>query len=170
MALPILHYPDPRLRQVSRPVESITDVHRKLAEAMTKTMYLAEGIGLAAPQVGHFERLVVIDITGPEVREGLMVLVNPAITPIPEAGKCESEEGCLSVPEYRSKVKRHARVRVQATDLDGNPVDFEAEGLLAVCVQHELDHLDGKLFIDHISRLKRSLFEGRVRKKMREEA
>lgn len=169
MALSILHYPDPRLRQVSHPVEQITDEHRILAEGMAKTMYLAEGIGLAAPQVGHFERIVVIDITGPEVREGLMTLVNPRFTPIMEAGRCESEEGCLSVPEYRSKVKRHAKVRVQATDLSGQPLDFEAEGLLAVCVQHELDHLDGKLFIDHISRLKRSLFEGRVRKKLREE-
>lgn len=169
MALPILHYPDPRLRQVSRPVEHITDAHRTLVEGMVKTMYWAEGIGLAAPQVGHLERIVVIDVSGPEVREALMVLVNPRITPIPDAGRCESEEGCLSVPEYRSKVKRHAQVRVEATDLEGLPLDFEAEGLLAVCVQHELDHLDGKLFIDHISRLKRSLFEGRLRKKLREE-
>lgn len=169
MALPILHYPDARLRQTSRPVETITNEHKILVENMVKTMYIAEGIGLAAPQVGHFERIVVIDVSGPDVRDSLLVLINPKVTPVEEAGRCESEEGCLSVLDYRSKVKRHAKVRVQATDLSGDPVDFEAEDLLAVCVQHEVDHLDGKLFIDHISRLKRSLYEGRIRKQLREE-
>lgn len=166
MVLTILHYPDPRLKKVSKPIETITDEHKTLAAEMASAMYRAEGIGLAGPQVGRLERIIVIDVSGPETRTDLMALINPVITPDPEGGKCEGEEGCLSVPDYRSKVKRHARVRVQALNLDGDPVDFIAEDLLAVCVQHEVDHLDGKLFIDHISRLKRTLFESRVRKQM----
>lgn len=166
MPLSILHYPDPRLRKISRPIDVITEEHRTLAEEMAGAMYRAEGIGLAGPQVGHLERIIVVDVTGPEVREGLMTLINPELTPDTEAGRCECEEGCLSVPEYRSKVRRHAKVQVRALDLEGRPVEFDAEGLLAVCLQHEVDHLDGKLFIDHISRLKRSLFEGRLRKKL----
>lgn len=166
MALTILHYPDPRLKKVSAPVTSITEEHRTLAAEMAETMYRAEGIGLAGPQVGRLERIIVVDVSGPEQRNSLMTLINPELTPIPEAGRCESEEGCLSVPDYRSNVKRHAKIHVRALDLDGNVVEFDAEDLLAVCLQHEVDHLDGKLFIDHISRLKRSLFEGRIRKRL----
>lgn len=167
MSLTILHYPDPLLKKMSRPIEKITEDHKILAEEMAKAMYRAEGIGLAGPQVGRLERIIVVDVSGPEARESLMVLINPVLTPDLEAGRCVGEEGCLSVPEYRSNVKRHAKVHVQALDLEGNAVEFDAENLLAVCLQHEVDHLDGKLFIDHISRLKRSLYEGRLKKQMK---
>ena len=155
MSLKIVTYPNPLLGKPSLPITEVTDEIRKLAEEMTEAMYKSDGIGIAAPQVGRLIRLVIIDVTGPEKREGKMVLVNPVWTPLPDAGYVESEEGCLSVPDYRSKVRRTARVHVEATDLDGNPVSFDADDILAICVQHEIDHLDGKLFIDRISRLKR---------------
>ena len=166
MPLTILTYPDPRLKRVSQPVEAVTPELRQLAADMADAMYRAEGIGLAAPQIGEAIRMIVVDVTGPEQRSGLMTLVNPRLTPVPGEGSVQTEEGCLSVPDYRSKVRRHAKVRLEATDLDGNPVDMECEGLLAVCLQHEVDHLDGTLFIDHISHLKRSLFEDKLRKRM----
>ena len=147
MSLKIVTYPNPLLGKPSLPITEVTDEIRKLAEEMTEAMYKSDGIGIAAPQVGRLIRLVIIDVTGPEKREGKMVLVNPVWTPLPDAGYVESEEGCLSVPDYRSKVRRTARVHVEATDLDGNPVSFDADDILAICVQHEIDHLDGKLFI-----------------------
>jgi len=166
MLLPILEYPDPRLAEKSEPVAEVTDTLRELAANMAETMYESDGIGLAAPQIGHAIRLVVIDVTGPDTREGLMTLVNPVLTPIEDAGRIIGEEGCLSVPlQYRAKVERAAKVRVQATDLDGKPVDFEAEDMLAVCVQHEVDHLNGTLFLDHLSHLKRTMYDGRIRKR-----
>jgi peptide deformylase len=129
---------------------------------MAETMYAREGIGLAAPQVGEPVRLVVVDISGPEARENLIVLVNPAIVPLgPET---ETDEGCLSVPDFRAVVSRPGRIRVQALDLDGTPFVLEADGTLAVCLQHECDHLEGILFIDRISRLKRGMYERRLRK------
>ncbi len=164
MALSILKYPDPRLKEPCAAIDDITEEHRALAAEMAELMYKAEGIGLAAPQVGIPLRLIVMDVSGPEKRESLLCLVNPKLTPDPEAGTVETEEGCLSVRQYRSKVKRHARVHLDALDLDGNPVSMDAEGLPAVCLQHEVDHLDGKLFLDRISRLKRSLYDGRLRK------
>ena len=163
MILPVLQYPDPRLACVSLPIQEITPEIRELAENMVETMYARDGIGLAAPQVGTAIRLVVVDISGPDRREDLRVLVNPAITL--SGPEIESEEGCLSVTDYRSTVCRSARVHVDATDLDGNPASFDAEDLLAICVQHECDHLNGALFIDHISRLKREMFDRKIKKK-----
>ncbi|MDR2076306.1 MAG: peptide deformylase [Desulfovibrio sp.] len=163
MILPVLQYPDPRLKRVALPVAEITPDLRSLAGDMAETMYARDGIGLAAPQVGVSLRLVVLDLSGPQAREDLVTLVNPVVFPLgPET---ESDEGCLSVPDFRALVSRPGRIRVEALDLDGNPVRFEAEGALAVCVQHECDHLEGTLFIDRISRLKRGMYDRRMRKK-----
>ena len=168
MPLTILTYPNPLLARKSAPVTEITEDIRELVREMIPMMYDADGIGLAAPQVGRQIRLVVIDVSGPEKREDLLVLVNPRLTPVPEEGTVVGEEGCLSVTGYRANVKRYAKVILDAEDLDGNPVHREAEGLLAVCLQHEVDHLDGKLFIDRISRLKRSMFEMKLKKGTRQ--
>ncbi len=168
MSLKILTYPNPLLGKASLPVTKITEEIRQLVDEMTETMYKSDGIGIAAPQVGKLLRLVVIDVSGPEKRDERMVLVNPVWSPLPDAAPVESEEGCLSVPDYRSRVRRTGNVHVEATDLDGKPVSFDAEGLLAICVQHEIDHLDGKLFIDHISRLKRMMFESKLKKGTRQ--
>ncbi len=168
MPLKILTYPNPLLARKSAPVTEITEDIRELVREMIPMMYDADGIGLAAPQVGRQIRLVVIDVSGPEKREDLLVLVNPRLTPVPEEGTVVGEEGCLSVTGYRANVKRYAKVILDAEDLDGNPVHREAEGLLAVCLQHEIDHLDGKLFIDRISRLKRSMFEMKLKKGTRQ--
>lgn len=170
MPLTLLKYPDPRLLQVCKPVEGPNEELRQLAGEMAELMYRAEGIGLAAPQVGLPIRFIVVDISGPESRSELMALINPRLTPVADCGTVEGEEGCLSVSDYRSKVRRHAKVLLEATDLDGQPVSLEAEGLLAVCLQHEVDHLDGKLFIDRISRLKRTLYDARVKKWGRQQA
>jgi len=164
----ILKYPDPALARKSLAIGEIDDKLRQLAKDMAETMYANEGIGLAAPQVGECCRLVVIDITGPEKRENLQFLVNPRVIAV--EGSVVSEEGCLSVSNYRSEVTRAERVTVEALDLDGNPVRIEADGLLAVCLQHEIDHLDGVLFIDHISRLKRSFYDKKIKKQQREKA
>jgi len=164
MKLNILKYPDPKLKRICHDVSEINDTIKTLIANMTETMYQADGIGLAAPQVGEDIRLVVIDVTGPEKREDLRVLINPKITPDPKSGFEECEEGCLSVPNYRSKVRRHAKIHVEALDADGKPLSFDADGLLAVCIQHEVDHLNGMLFIDHISYLKRTLFDKKLRK------
>ncbi len=170
MSLTILRHPDPVLRKIAAPIPEVTDEIRELAAAMAETMYRAEGIGLAAPQIGRSIRLITVDVTGPERREGLLTLINPELTPLPEAGYVEGEEGCLSVEDYRAKVRRYASVALSALDANGAPVRLEAEGLLAVCLQHEVDHLEGKLFIDHLSRLKRSMYEARLRKRLRNNA
>ena len=168
MILPILEYPDPLLAEKSAPIKEIDDDLRRLAANMAETMYDAEGIGLAAPQVGRAQRLIVVDISGPERREALMCLINPDLTPIEEAGTVIGEEGCLSVPlKYRSKVERAAQVHLRAQDLDGKPVDLIADDLLAVCLQHEVDHLNGVLFLDHLSRLKRTMYNARINKRVR---
>lgn len=168
MLLPVVTYPDPRLAQKSAPVTEVTEELRAFVKNMVDTMYEEDGIGLAAPQVGDLRRIIVVDITGPEKREELRVYLNPVIEPISEAnGKVkmvEGEEGCLSVPNCRSKVSRAERIHFTAEDLDGNKVDFEADGLLSICLQHETDHLNGVLFIDRISRLKRSLYDNKVKK------
>lgn len=163
MILPVLQYPDPRLERVCEDVKEITPELRELVENMAETMYARDGIGLAAPQVGEPIRLVVMDVSGPEKREDLRVLVNPRLTL--SGDEVESEEGCLSVGDLRSCVTRREFARVEATDLDGKPVVFDADGLLAICAQHECDHLDGVLFIDHISRLKRSMYDRKIQKK-----
>ncbi len=166
--LDILTYPDERLRGPSAEVKEITPELRELAENMVQTMYEGNGIGLAAPQVGEKIRLITVDVTGPEERTGLMVLLNPRI--VSKEGKTESDEGCLSVPNIRTMVSRFEKVLVKAQDFTdyktGEPkdVEIEADDLLAICLQHEIDHLDGTLIVDHMSRLKRSLYDKKVAK------
>lgn len=164
MLLDIVTYPDPRLKERCAPVDAITDEIRQLAADMTETMYAAPGVGLAAPQVGRSLRLLVMD---PGVQDGERrprVLVNPVLEPQGEVIVSE-QEGCLSVPlNYRADVPRWSRVRLRATDLDGAAIDEELEGFAAVVVQHEVDHLDGTLFIDRMSRLRRTLYDGKVKK------
>ncbi|MET0086397.1 MAG: peptide deformylase [Sedimenticola sp.] len=160
--LEILHFPDTRLRTKAKPVNTVDDAVRKLVDDMFETMYKAPGIGLAATQVDVHKRIVVIDLS--EERDQPLCLINPEI--IAKEGVEEMEEGCLSVPDISEKVSRADRVKVSALDRDGNPFELEADGLLAVCIQHELDHLDGKLFIDYLSGLKRQ----RIRKKLEKEA
>ena len=164
----ILKYPDPRLARKAEPISELTPELKTLAQDMVETMYASEGIGLAANQVGECCRMVVVDVSGPKERTDLHILVNPRI--VAHEGAVTSEEGCLSVRDYRADVTRHEKITVEAQDLDGAPLHVEADGLLAVCLQHELDHLEGKLFIDRISRLKRTFYDQRVRKWAREAA
>ena len=154
----ILHYPDPRLRRKADPVPEVNDIVRHLAADMAETMYQAPGIGLAAIQVNEPWRIVVIDIS--ETRDQLQVFINPEI--LYKEGEQEREEGCLSVPGIYEPVIRANRIRLRALDRDGKPFELEAEGLLATCLQHEIDHLDGKVFVDYLSRLKQT----RIRKKL----
>ena len=158
----ILTYPDPVLANKAEDVPEITPEIRQLALDMAETMYSDAGIGLAAPQVGEPVRLIVVDVTDEDQRSGLLTLINPRIAG--RRGEVESEEGCLSVPGYRSTVIRSETVRVEALDLDGKECAVDADGLLAICLQHEIDHLDGVLFIDRLSRLKRSFFERRLKR------
>lgn len=157
--LPILNFPDPRLRTKAKPVEVVDDQIRTLAADMLETMYAAPGIGLAASQVDRHIELIVMDLS--EEKNQPMVFINPKITPLTEDTQ-PYEEGCLSVPQIFDKVERPARVKIEALDLDGKPFTLEADGLLAVCIQHEMDHLDGKLFVDYLSPLKRQ----RIREKL----
>lgn len=154
----ILHYPDPRLRRKALPVVQVDDAVRRLIDDMAETMYDAPGIGLAATQVNESKRVVVIDLS--EKRDRLQVFINPEI--LARDGEQTFEEGCLSVPGVYEEVTRAQRVRVRALDRDGKPFELDAEGLLATCIQHEIDHLDGKVFVDYLSRLKQS----RLRKKL----
>jgi peptide deformylase len=167
MILDIIQYPDPRLTQTTVELTELTDELRTLVHDMAETMYAARGVGLAAPQVGRAIRLIMVDASGPDERQDLRVFVNPRLTVL-DATPVEDEEGCLSVPfNYRAPVSRAARVAVEALDMDWRPVHVEAEGLMAVCLQHEFDHLEGKVFLDHISRLKRTLFDTRIKKWLR---
>lgn len=159
--LPILEFPDPRLRTRAQPVAEVDAALRKLIDDMFETMYAAPGIGLAATQVNVHKRLLVIDIS--ESRKEPLALVNPEI--LERDGVEETEEGCLSVPGIYDKVVRAERIRVRALDRNGKKLEFDADGLLAVCIQHEIDHLDGKLFVDYLSDLKRT----RIRKKLEKE-
>jgi peptide deformylase len=152
--LPIITLPDPRLRLLSTPVETVDDEIRRLLDDMIETMYEAPGVGLAAIQVGVARRIVVADVAQREEEPRPLFLVNPQIVWASEELSVY-QEGCLSVPEYFEDVQRPARVRVRHLDRDGKPQEFEAAGLLATVVQHEIDHLEGGLFIDHLSRLKR---------------
>ncbi len=163
--LRIYTYPDPVLAETAKEIGEITEEIKQLASDMAETMYEGNGIGLAAPQVGKSVRLVVLDITGPEERKGLMQLINPVI--VARDGEVESEEGCLSLPLLSGKVARSEKVTVQYRDLAGNDQTIEADELLAICLQHELDHLDGVLLLNHLSRLKRSMYEKKA-KKMKE--
>ena len=160
--LEILHFPDARLRNVAKPVAQVDDSVRKLIDDMLETMYEAPGIGLAAIQVNQPRRVIVVDIS--EERNQPLALVNPEI--LEKHGEEQMEEGCLSVPGVYEPVQRADRVRVRALDRDGGSIEMEADGLLAVCIQHEIDHLDGKLFVDYLSNLKRQ----RIRKKIEKEA
>jgi peptide deformylase len=162
--LRILEYPDPRLRKIAAPVAAVTPDIQRLIRDMAQTMYAAPGIGLAATQVDVHKRIVVIDVS--ETRDDLRVFVNPVI--VAAEGEAECEEGCLSVPGYYDRVKRAARIRVRAQDASGQPFELEADGMLAVCIQHETEHLQGQVFVDHLSPLKRSRLAARLRKKQRQ--
>lgn len=164
--LDILHYPDSRLRQVAKPVTEITDSTRRLIDDMFETMYAAPGIGLAAIQVNVPQRVVVIDVS--EDNSAPVALINPEI--LQKDGVETMQEGCLSVPDVFETVQRAERIRVRYLDRSGNPVERDADGLLAVCIQHEIDHLDGKLFVDYLSDLKRSRIRKKLEKQQRLEA
>ncbi len=163
--LPILHFPDPRLHIVAKPVEQIDDRIRQLVKDMAETMYEASGVGLAATQVDVHERVVVIDVS--EEGNQLRVLINPEIIWRSEE-MIVYEEGCLSVPSIYDKVDRHAEVKVRALNEKGEEYEFHADGLLAVCVQHELDHLLGKVFVEHLSPLKQSRIKTKIKKQARQ--
>lgn len=158
----ILAYPNPELKKKSAPVNIITDDVRELARDMVETMYAAPGVGLAAPQIGVHQRIIAIDVSGKDEPADLIIAINPVI--VHASGESFEEEGCLSVPKYAANVRRHAVVVVKGLDLDGNEKTWHAEDLLAVAFQHEIDHLDGILFVDHLSPLKRDLFQRRMRK------
>ncbi|KXJ30980.1 MULTISPECIES: peptide deformylase [Pseudomonas] len=165
--LDILEFPDPRLRTVAKPIDVVDDALRQTIDDMFETMYEAPGIGLAATQVNVHRRLVVIDVS--EDKSEPLVFINPEAEPLTqELG--EYQEGCLSIPGFYEKVCRPERVRVTALDRDGKPFELECDGLLAVCIQHEIDHLDGKLFVDYLSPLKRDRIKKKLEKQQRHKA
>ncbi|MET0203725.1 MAG: peptide deformylase [Casimicrobiaceae bacterium] len=159
----ILEYPDPRLNKVATPVTAFTPELQKLVRDMAETMYAAPGVGLAATQVDVHKQLVIVDVS--EARDDLKVLINPEI--LSAEGEAEQEEGCLSVPGYYDKVKRAARITVRAHNERGEPFELAADGMLAVCIQHEMDHLLGKVFVEYLSPLKRARLATRLRKKQK---
>ncbi|AHF75567.1 Peptide deformylase [Sodalis praecaptivus] len=156
--LQVLHYPDERLRKVAKPVADVNDAIRRIVDDMFETMYAEEGIGLAATQVDIHQRIIVIDVS--ENRDQRLVLINPEL--LEKSGETGIDEGCLSIPDQRGFVPRAEKVKVRALDRDGNSFELEADDLLAICIQHEMDHLVGKLFVDYLSPLKRQ----RIRQKM----
>jgi peptide deformylase len=163
--LPILHYPDPRLHKVAKPVLAVDARIQQLVDDMAQTMYEAPGIGLAATQVDVHERIIVIDTS--EERDQLMVFINPELVwASPE--KKAWREGCLSVPDFFDEVERPERVKIKALDREGNSFELEADGLLAVCLQHEMDHLQGKVFVEYLSPLKRSRISLKLKKRAKE--
>ena len=162
--LPILHYPDPRLHKIAAPVKRVDDKIRKIIKDMADTMYAAPGIGLAATQVDIHLRVIVIDIS--ETRDQLQTFINPEI--ISAEGEAECEEGCLSVPGIFEKVTRAAKVMVSALDENGRQRKLEADGLLAVCIQHEMDHLIGRVFVEKLSRLKQQRIVAKLFKQQRQ--
>ena len=164
--LPILRYPDPRLHRVARPVAEVDAAVRQLVDDMLETMYAADGVGLAATQVDVHRRVIVMDTS--EQRRSPLVLINPEIIARSEE-KALAEEGCLSVPQVYDRVERHARVTVRALGRDGAPFELEAEGLTAVCVQHEMDHLLGRVFVEYLSAFKRDRIRTRMLKRARDE-
>ena len=171
--LEVLTYPDPRLATKSRPIDAVDDEVRQLIDDMFETMYHAEGVGLAAPQIGETVRLIVLDCEQKNDEQGAplsrnpIAIVNPTITE--REGKIVWEEGCLSVPDYVDEVERAAKVVCEGLDRDGRPLRIEGEGLLAVCLQHEIDHLDGVLFVDRLSRLKQSMVKKKLEKRAKGE-
>ena len=162
--LQILRYPDPRLHKVAKAVAVVDDEIRKLARNMAETMYAAPGVGLAATQVDVHKQLILIDLS--ETRDQLLVLINPQI--LGSRGKSDCEEGCLSVPGIFEKVARAEWVKVRALDLDGKSFTIEAAGLLSVCIQHEMDHLKGKVFVEYLSRLKQTRILSKLKKQQRQ--
>lgn len=158
--LNILHFPDPRLRLKAKPIEMVTDEIRQLANDMLETMYDAPGIGLAATQVNEQKRLIVIDVS--EDKTSPLFLINPEL--VETEGERDFEEGCLSVPEAYELVTRADKIRVRALNLQGEAFEMDAEGILATCIQHEIDHLEGKLFVDYLSNLKRQRIKKRLEK------
>jgi len=164
--LNILRYPDPRLHTVAKPVAEVDDATRRLVDDMLESMYAAEGVGLAATQVDVHQRVIVIDTS--DARDDPRVLINPELIATSEE-MVLGDEGCLSVPEIYDKVPRHAKVTVRALDREGAMQEFEAEGLLSVCVQHEMDHLMGKVFVEYLSPLKRNRIRTKMLKKSRDE-
>jgi len=164
--LKIAKYGSDVLRNVAQPVEEITDEIRQIAEDMLKTMYASDGVGLAAPQVGISKRIIVIDAEPYDLSSEPIILINPEI--VEREGEADSEEGCLSVPEIRGEVKRSGKVTVEGLNLDGEKVRLEATDLLARALQHEIDHLNGVLFIDHLNRLKKQLIKKQLLKMERE--
>ncbi|HEX7329463.1 MAG TPA: peptide deformylase [Casimicrobiaceae bacterium] len=161
--LPILEYPDPRLKKVAARVGRVTPEIRKLVSDMAETMYAAPGIGLAATQVNVHKQVLILDVS--EHRDELRVFIDPVL--VEASGEAENEEGCLSVPGYYDKVTRAERVRVRALDEHGESFELDADGLLAVCIQHEMDHLRGKVFVDYLSPLKRARVAAKLRKKQK---
>ena len=162
--LAILEYPDPRLRTKAVPVTGVDDAVRQLIDDLLETMYAAKGIGLAASQVDVHRRVLVLDIS--DTRDQPMAFINPEI--VEAEGSAPGEEGCLSLPGIYDKLERAARIRVRALDRNGAPFDMEANGMLAVCIQHEMDHLEGKLFVDYLSELKRQLIRRRLQKERKQ--
>jgi peptide deformylase len=160
--LPILHYPDPRLHTVAKPVAEINQKIKQLVSDMAETMYEAPGIGLAATQVNAHLQVIVIDLS--DERNQLQVFINPEITWASEEKKVW-QEGCLSVPDFYDEVLRPSEVKVKALDIDGKPFEIHADGLMAVCIQHEMDHLKGKVFVEYLSSLKRMRIAGKLKKK-----
>ena len=158
--LQILKYPDSRLQTVAQPVQEVDDATRSLVDDMAETMYAAPGIGLAATQVNVHKQVIVLDIS--EAKDQLLVLINPEI--VASSGQIECEEGCLSVPGIFEKVTRAEGIRVRALDRDGNTFEFDANSLLSVCVQHEMDHLKGKVFVEYLSPLKQQRIVKKLRK------
>ena len=160
--LEILKYPNPNLKKKSQPVGKIDPSLRQLVQDMAETMYTAPGVGLAAPQVGHLRRVVVLDITSPTQPKNLITLINPEI--IAAEGECVWDEGCLSLPDFTDEVKRKKKVVVRFQNLEGETVEIEGDDLLAIVLQHEIEHLDGILLVDQLSPLKRSLYKRQLRK------
>lgn len=164
--LQILHYPDPRLRKVAAPVKQIDQSILRIIEDMFETMYVEEGIGLAATQVDIHQRIIVIDVS--TTRDQKIVLINPEL--ISQQGETGIEECCLSIPDQRAYVPRAEQVKIRALGTDGNSFEMEADGLLAICIQHEMDHLEGKLFVDYLSPLKRERIRHKLEKQQRQNA
>ncbi|MGY0154575.1 peptide deformylase [Edwardsiella tarda] len=164
--LQVLHFPDERLRTIAKPVNEVTPDIQRIVDDMFETMYAEEGIGLAATQVDIHQRIIVIDVS--ENRDQRLVLINPEL--LQKGGETGIEEGCLSVPEQRALVPRAETITVRALDRDGKPFELETDGLLAICIQHEMDHLMGKLFIDYLSPLKRQRIRQKLEKLYKQQA
>lgn len=163
--LPVLRFPDERLRKIAKPVTAFTPELQTIIDDMIETMYEQNGIGLAATQVNVHEQIIVIDVS--EDRSNVYVIINPEV--ISQEGETGIEEGCLSIPDCRGFVPRAEKIKIKALDRNGNPYQIDADELLAICIQHEMDHLKGKLFVDYLSPLKRQRIEQKMKKMAREE-